>query len=397
MNEKLRLTLNVTKWEFYRFFKWIDLLKGAFYMVLFGLFGIGGSVWLGSDTFEEPVIAVSNFGVYDSEELETQGFQFTDQTGLSENELEDLLNNESADAILEIVSVDSVTLRAKSERAWFSTLRVFLNEKRTQKKLQELNIDEDRYKSIEEGVAVQAIYSSKSSSSSADKVVAGISILLVLMAVFMGFAYQFTAITAEKQQRITEQVISAIDPQTWIDGKIFGITSIGLVYVVFYGGLGLVGTFVIATFTGLPVGDALAHINPLLVLLFLILSCMGVIMWNCFFAAIAATINDPNSSERTGMMMLPMLPVLFAFFSIINPDSVAIRVLGIFPLTSYAVLPPRMVLSQVYLWEIILALVLLAVTIWLFRVGAGKIFAVSMMMYGKEPSIKEMAYWFKKS
>jgi len=43
---------------------------------------------------------------------------------------------------------------------------------------------------------------------------------LMIMAVFLSFAYQFTAITGEKQLKITEQIISAIKPQAWMDGKI---------------------------------------------------------------------------------------------------------------------------------------------------------------------------------
>ena len=62
-------------------------------------------------------------------------------------------------------------------------------------------------------------------------------------------------------------------------------------------------------------------------------------------------------------------------------------------MTSSAVLPLRLLLAEVAVWEVPVALVLLVATIWLCRRAAGKIFAVGMLMYGKEPSIREMWRW----
>ncbi|TVQ74472.1 MAG: hypothetical protein EA363_01680 [Balneolaceae bacterium] len=95
-------------------------------------------------------------------------------------------------------------------------------------------------------------------------------------------------------------------------------------------------------------------------------------------------------------MMMPVFPVMLAFFTLVNPDSVPITVLGLFPLTSYAVLPARMVMTQVMWWEPVVALLLLAGTVHLFRVAAGRIFSTAIMMVGKEPSLKEMFYWFRR-
>jgi ABC-2 type transport system permease protein len=393
---KNSITWKVAKWEFNRFFKWMDMLKGVLF---FGAFAVIGGVigtWLASDSLKTPTIAVADYGSFDPTDFETRGFHFVDHTESNREELESLLNNGDIDAILTLISTDEAEIRLQNERAWLFLLENFINEKRTQIKLHEFNIDEGVFASIKAGITLNRTFDKAVETSILDKILAGVAIFLVLIAVFMGFAYQFTAITAEKQQRITEQVVSAISPQTWIDGKILGITGIGLVYVIFYGGLGLVGIVAAVAF-GLPLGELLNLINPLLIVTFLLLSLLGILMWNSFLAGVAATIDDPNSSQRTSWMLLPMLPVSLAFFTLVNPDTFAITFLGIFPLTSYAVLPARMVLTQVDWWEPILALVLLAGTAWLFRLVAGKIFATGMMLYGKEPDFKEMFHWFRKA
>ena len=41
------------------------------------------------------------------------------------------------------------------------------------------------------------------------------------------------------------------------------------------------------------------------------------------------------------------------------------------------------------------ALLALLATVWLFRRLAGKIFSAGVMMYGKEPGLKEMWRWFR--
>ena len=113
-------------------------------------------------------------------------------------------------------------------------------------------------------------------------------------------------------------------------------------------------------------------------------------MWNAFMAAVAATIDDPNSSQRSGLMMAPIIPVMFAILTVVNPDTGAVAFMSHLPLTSYAVMPARMVLGQVPVWEVALSLILLAATAWFFRVLAGRIFRTAMMIHGKEPSYKEM-------
>jgi len=397
MRNELKTVWSVAKWEFTRFFKWKNMVKGTLFFLGFGLIGGMIGIWVASDSITVPNIAVHEYGDFDRDNFQSERFQFYDRTQDSMGLLTEELESGSLDGILTIASADSATIRMMSERGWLITLRQLLREQRTDLKLQEFNIDASVYAAIEEGMALHTEFDRGSESSSADRWLAGIAIFLVLMAVFMGFAYQFAAITGEKQQRITEQVISAINPQAWIDGKILGITGIGLTYVVYYAALGLFGMIALIHFTGAPFGQALLLINPGLLALFLLLSLLGILMINSFFAGIAATIDDPNTSQKSALMMLPLYPVIFAFVAIFNPESTAIKILGMFPLTSYAILPARMVMAQVAWWEPVLALLLLAATAWLFRLWAGKIFAAGMMMYGKEPTLRELMYWLKRA
>lgn len=396
MNSRYRIVWEVTKWEFNRFFKWMDMVKGLIFFLAFG--SIGGLVgyWLASDTFSPPDIAVVHYGTFDPALFEHNQLHFRDHSDTPADSLEQWLTDEKIEGILTIHSINDATIRASGERGWILILEQFLNELRSDAKIAESGIDPEWIAQLEAGIGLNREFDRVSDSTIADKIVAGIAIFLVLIAVFMGFAYQFTAITAEKQQRITEQVISAIRPQSWIDGKILGISGVGMMYILFYGAMGIAAAFLMLQF-GFPVGSALALINPLFLVTFLLFVLLGILMWNSFYAGIAATIDDPNTSQKTGWMTLPTYPVMLAFFVLFNPDSLPVTVLGIFPLTSYAVLPARMVMTHVEWWEPVLALILLALTVHLFRIAAGRIFSTAIMMVGKEPTFKEIFYWFRRA
>ena len=95
------------------------------------------------------------------------------------------------------------------------------------------------------------------------------------------------------------------------------------------------------------------------------------------------------------MMMVPSIPVSIAFFALWNPDSIEMKILSLFPLTSAPVISARLVLTDVSVIEIIVSLLLLILSTLYLRKAAGKIFSLSVLMYGKEASWKEISKWIK--
>jgi ABC-2 type transport system permease protein len=374
--------LTVAAWEYNRFFKWKDVLKGLFWTVIVGALSFFGTTWLLSDSSEEAVVIVESFGPFDPSQFEADGISFVHGDSITDPSL--------ADGVLLIVTADSAVVRMDGQRGWTSELQSMLDGLRTDLKRAEVGLSAEQYDAIGAGITLVQDIENAPDRARSTKFIAAFSILFVLMAVFLSFAYQFTAITGEKTLRITEQIVAAISPQSWMDGKILGISAIGISYVILYSLLSVGVTFVIFLFTGGDIVAVLASLQPALVITFLTFALLGILMWNAFMAAVAATIDDPNSSQRSGLMMAPIIPVMFAILTVVNPDTGAVAFMSHLPLTSYAVMPARMVLGQVPVWEVALSLILLAATAWFFRVLAGRIFRTAMMIHGKEPSYKEM-------
>lgn len=143
--------------------------------------------------------------------------------------------------------------------------------------------------------------------------------------------------------------------------------------------------------SGWKVPVKVAH--PSTLVLLLLLGLGGFLLWNTIFAAVAATVNDLNTSARSALILLPGFPLAFAFFALNNPDSILMRVLSVIPITSPAVMSARLVLTEVAVREVPLALMLLGSAAWFFRTASGRIFRLGMLMYGKEPTFKETLRW----
>ena len=228
--------------------------------------------------------------------------------------------------------------------------------------------------------------------SNPDRLVAiGMMSAMVLVS-YLGLSFFMTGITGEKQQRITEQIVSAISPQAWIDGKLIGLTAAAFASassLLFTG----IATHGIAWCAGyeieLPSAMTRLDLLPILCILFV----GGAIFWNCFYAAISSIINDPNTSARSGLLFNPMLPLSASFFAIPQPDAFAMRTLSLLPGASSTAMPIRLLIGEVAWWEIAVCLTSLCVGVALLRRIAGRIFAAGIMLYGKEPSWRDLLQW----
>ncbi|MEM7349566.1 MAG: ABC transporter permease [Acidobacteriota bacterium] len=388
----------ITRWELMRWLKLKDQIQTLLLSTVLGL-----AIWGGMAYFQKANQGVVEVAVLGQEKLPfvlPQGgeIEIVDTAGRSEEQLRQALEDGELDALLRIDSVDSAALLVTREPVWKAELEAALSASRGELRRAASGIEPGVLADLFAPVDLQVAYHEGAARprSLAEKVLAGVMIGLMMLGVFVGLAYQFVVITGEKQLRVTEQIVSAVSPQMWIDGKILGISLFSLVATGTYVVSGLVFVLFSRLF-GVGLDIPLAVTDPLLWIEFLLLALAGFLLWNTFFGLIAATIDDPNTSARGSFIMVPLLPLIIAFMGMSNPDTLLMRVLSIVPPTSPSVLIMRLVLTEVALWEVALALVLLVGAIWLLRKAAGKIFGLAILMYGKEPSWREMARWVREA
>ncbi len=384
----LKQVQTVTHWEFSRFFKPKNELIGIVVMLItFTAFYFGSRYAMtGMNKMQD--IAVMEHADPALQEMLSESFTITRVSGNEKQLFIDRLASEKKGILLDQWE-ESIQVYAYKETRAIAQLESYLNAFHTQQEMQKIGLQPEQLAAILSPAAV-----SKSFVLAVDinnrVVLAYFFAGLMIMAVFLSFAYQFTAITGEKQLKITEQIISAIHPQVWMDGKIFGITLTGILSMLTYSVISIIGIMLFFQFSGRPIDMMLEYIHLPSIILYLPFALMGILIWNAILAAIASIITDPNNSGKSSLMMLPVVFVVVSFLIIREPDAGLSVFLSWFPLTSATSMPIRWALTEVGAWQIAGSLALLVATFYLIRKLAAKIFRVSILISGKEPSFNEV-------
>lgn len=391
-------TLEVARWEFARFVKLKQQFIGLGLMVAFAF----GGAYVGrrikaAEQKPVPVAAVNaaalGFALPDASPV-----MWDSSRAWTEGAAREAVQAGTLNGVLVVRGPQDADIVVRRRAEWTETLAGALTEARQGALLARLAA------TTPEGAALLTPFTVNTAvlggGSAAEQRANRIAALVVLFVgftlVLTGFGTLFTGITGEKQHRVTEQLVAMVPPQVWMDGKILGLTAAGLVgsTITFGGGFALY-RFLPMLLGRDPFPLPAVATDPLLLLQIGSITLLGVLMWYAFMAAIAATIDDPNSSTRSLLLFVPAIPMAAALALTSKLDTGIGQALALFPLTSSAVLPMRLAVTTVAWWEVPLAMLLLAAAVWLFRLAAGKIFGTAMLMYGKEPTFRELWRWMR--
>lgn len=389
----IKQVITVTRWEFSRFFKPKNEAIGIVVMLIVSaVFYFGGKYAL-SDGIPEIEVFVHNDTSGTLTKILKDNFSVQQlATEQKDNFIEGL--SKSKNSVLLDIKDDAIALYAYKNSRDIKKLKTFLDGYHQQIEMQKLNLSAEQLTAILSPARIEESYIYTDNSRNR-VILAYFFAGLMVLAVFLSFAYQFTAITGEKQLKITEQIVSAISPQVWMDGKILGITLTGIASMLTYSILSIVGGTLFFQFTGTPVSKILDYLYLPSIALYLPFALIGVLIWNAILAAIASVITDPNNSGKSSTMMLPVVFVLASFLVTRDPDSGLSVFLSWFPLTSATSMPMRWAITEIGMWQVIGSFLILVLTFYSLRKLAAKIFRVSILMTGKEPSWTEVYKFMK--
>ncbi len=392
MNQRLQTTWTVAKWEFQRCFKLKDQIIG-FVSVLIGAVIGFGAVRLSQSASKVKLAVIgasSTFALPENGHIQLASEEHTEQ------EWRSLIGAREIDGLLLVSASNEVPWRTelivRQEPTWLEELRPVLQNERMLWQMQVANISPTTLEQILAPADIKIVTLADRDVSKLDRLFAYGILSAMLITSWIGLAYMLTGITGEKQQRVTEQIVSAIRPQMWIDGKLIGITGAAIGSLAF-----LFGTVVICLPAAWLLGNeislpgSLHHWDFIPLLVFFYLG--NVFFWNCFYAGVASVINDPNTSSRTSLLFLPMLPMFAAGMVVSQPDGPMMRTLSLIPGASSTAMPMRLVLGEVSSAEVLTSFALMLAGIAGLRLLAGRIFAAGIMLYGKEPSWLDIATW----
>jgi len=246
----------------------------------------------------------------------------------------------------------------------------------------------------------------KESSSAVAASIGMVFTLLMYMFILMYGAMVMNGVVEEKSNRIVEVMISSVRPFDLMMGKIIGIGLTGITQLLIWIFV-VVGVFVVkdVLFPSKDLSEVhsllqqvsmITSINWIEILVYFLLFFLGgYLIYASLFAMFGAAV---DSAQDTQQFVMPItLIFIFALYagmySMRNPDGPLAFWCSMIPLTSPIVMMVR-IPFEIPLWEKLLSLGILYITIFFVVKFAAKIYRVGILMYGKKPSIKEILKWF---
>jgi ABC-2 type transport system permease protein len=228
-----------------------------------------------------------------------------------------------------------------------------------------------------------------------------IIVVMLYMALMLYGQAVLRGVMEEKQTRVAEVVISSVPPWQLLGGKVIGVGAVGLTQLAVWIASGIV----LLRYRG-PIlakfGESTPSFTPpdvtvgmgLMLLLFFV---AGYIFYSSLFAAVGAMVSTEQEAQQALMPVILLLVSSFVFFQPIlsKPTSGLAHTLSWLPFSAPIVMPLRMAVIPVAGWDIAISLISVAagsyIAVWL----AGRIYRTGMLMYGKRPTMRELARWLR--
>lgn len=210
----------------------------------------------------------------------------------------------------------------------------------------------------------------------------------------------------EKTTRVAEVVVASARPSTLLAGKVLGVGAVAMTQVVVW--IALVVAFYearvpILTKAGVPAAAAsaitLPSIEPWVAASLLLLFGLGFIFYCALYGAVASMVSsqeDLNQAQWPVSLLLIASVVLWQAVAM-KPESAIALALSYLPFSAPLIMPMRMALIPVPWPQVAGAILSVAIgcalAVWL----AARIYRVGMLMYGKRPTMRELARWIRTS
>lgn len=224
-------------------------------------------------------------------------------------------------------------------------------------------------------------------------VIVYVLLMLFFISIMMTGNMIAAEVTAEKSSRIMEILITSASPLAQMFGKVIGIFLIGMLQIA------IIAATVAANLM-LPHNSAilsefdmdLGQLNTSLLTYGLILYVLGYFLYALIYAAIGSLVSRTEDLGQAVMpvTMLGLVTFYIPLFSISNADTLLVKVASFVPFTSPLSMLLRIGTGEVAMWEIVVSLVILLASIFIFGWLAAKIYRTGVLLYGKRPSMKEL-------
>lgn len=219
-----------------------------------------------------------------------------------------------------------------------------------------------------------------------DLIIPAAFLVLFYLIICVFSSQMLNATVEEKENRITEMLLTTISSRTLITGKIFAFITLVLVQALVIIGLILGGYLIAANWLDLPSIDlSIITFDPVRIVIAAALFIVSILMYSGIMVAIGAA--TPTAKEANSFMSVPVMLLVTPFFFfntvISEPGALIVKALMYFPLTAPVLLMTLNALGTLSITNAIIGLGIMTVTTVVIFIIAAKLFQTGAIEYHK--------------
>lgn len=206
----------------------------------------------------------------------------------------------------------------------------------------------------------------------------------------------------EKQSRVSEVVLSSVSANKLLAGKVLGVGAVGMTQLLIWTASGiaiyklrapLMAQFGQQSANTMALPDVSVGVWAACLAYFV----LGFLLYAALFAAVGAMVGSEQEAQQAAqpVMLLIVASVVFMQPVLFDPVGRLAQVMTMVPFSSPILMPMRMSMVPVPLDEIAASMVILALSSALVIWIAARIYRVGLLMYGKRPTMRELARWIR--
>jgi ABC-2 type transport system permease protein len=211
--------------------------------------------------------------------------------------------------------------------------------------------------------------------------------LLFYIVIFGSASLMLNSITSEKQNRVMEILMTSITPIEMLAGKIIALGAIGLLQTVVWSGTG----FLLLRLSGRTFSiPAAFQLNPTILVWGIVFFILGYALYASLMAGVGALVpNMREATQATIVLLIPMIIPLMLISALSSKPNGSLAIfLGLFPLTSPVTMMARLAATRVPIWQLLLAVLLLATTAYLVLRSVSGMFRAQNLLSGQPFKLK---------
>lgn len=211
---------------------------------------------------------------------------------------------------------------------------------------------------------------------------------MLTMAIFFSAGFLQQATIEDRQNRMIEILLSSLDTNQLLLGKIIGLGGAGLLQVAVYLLLLVVPGITLLALFKVAIGK---------LALSLVYFAIGYLLFACLMTGTGVLGRSAQESAQLSTIwtLTAASPMFFLGAIAAAPNGPLARGLSYFPLTSPVAMMLRLSSTDVPVVDIVGSILIGIVSIYATLRAAAKIFRAASLMYGKRPTLPELIRWLR--